>query len=295
MNEQLMKENLKSMQLPCSSSRFGKWKKRDKVNKAIELSGDYLPTEGNCCVLFSKVPIENLPEGPILLISSHADFVPQIKHPWCEEEGDFFKGTFDNSITNATVLNLMQMGELPENVILALTGDEETGGCYGAKEALSILEHLGVPLENIYPIALDVTHEGFDCFVRFQDRAVPIVYTIENVSRRDAKITNIAERLSEQNQELQFVCSPIDAVPKGVSSYHYGQYRSWFDEGYAYRNFCGRGFSVCIPCKGEMHSETGLYVNKEVYYGYNQALLTFLEAYNEKLCETYKNRQSIIM
>ncbi|MFQ9022476.1 MAG: hypothetical protein ACLR6J_16980 [Parabacteroides merdae] len=49
-----------------------------------------------------------------------------------------WKGTFDNSATNAAVIDLMLRGELDESVLVAFTGDEEKDSA-GAIEIMQML------------------------------------------------------------------------------------------------------------------------------------------------------------
>ena len=59
-------------------------------------------------------------------MSSHVDCEAGITECFSrEEKDDILKGTYDNSITNTAILALMMEGYLPEQVIIAFTGDEE--------------------------------------------------------------------------------------------------------------------------------------------------------------------------
>ena len=53
----------------------------------------------------------------VLLFSSHADCLHG--NCFCRDEGDFLRGTFDNSFTNAAVLWAMINNTLPDNVVVA--------------------------------------------------------------------------------------------------------------------------------------------------------------------------------
>lgn len=66
-------------------------------------------------------------------------------------------GTFDNSITNASIVYLMLSRALPRNVIVAFTGDEEETS-RGALDVSRFIEDHNLDVLNIF--VLDVTEEG---------------------------------------------------------------------------------------------------------------------------------------
>ena len=59
----------------------------------------------------------------VVLVSSHIDCLYDACS--CDGDGDYLRGTFDNSVGNAAILFLMIQGKLPDNVVVAFTGDEE--------------------------------------------------------------------------------------------------------------------------------------------------------------------------
>lgn len=215
MTHDTMLANLLSMQKPCRTSRAVRgvtcgWTETDKIEEAVRSAGNYQVTRKQCCVLFSKIPLGELGgSGHIILVSSHADFVPDITKPFCAfyPDGGLLKGTFDNSITNAAVINLMQEGSLPDNVVFALTGDEETGRCYGAEEAVRTLEASGIRKQDIYPVALDVTFEGFNS---------PVSFSVENVTKKDTMAILAAEALAATGQSYVCSHSPWKGFPENT-------------------------------------------------------------------------------
>lgn len=295
MNHDTMIANLRAIQKPCTSSRSlwicSQWVKKDKIKEAIRLAGDYGVTEGQCCALFSKVPLEQLRDSShVILISSHADFVPAITKPFCKlkntdeskkEKNSYLWGTFDNSITNAAVLNLMQEGNLPDNVVFALTGDEETGRCYGAAETVEILENLGIERGAIYPIALDVTYEGFGRKIEGHQ----VSFSIENITMHDSNVLRVADSLADAGEAYVYSCAPHERLPKRANPKYCGKSYSMFDEGTAYRRYTGNGFSFCIPCSGDMHSNAGVSVKTSVYFAYTKNLAGFIQNYHLELAE----------
>lgn len=293
MNRDTMLANLISMQKPCSTSRTipgrkSGWTKTDKIVEAVRSAGDYQVMRMRCCVLFSKVPFGELfNSGHIILVSSHADFVPSITKPFCyvSQGGRMLKGTFDNSITNAAVINMMQEGSLPDNVVFALTGDEETGGCYGAKEAVGVLETLGIEKQHIYPLALDVTFEGY---------RQPVSFSVENVTKKDSAAILAAEALAGTGQ--LYVCSHAlwENFPANTPPERRGRNYSMYDEGAAYQKLTGHGFSFCIPCRGNMHSNAGVFVKTSVYIAYNRNLAGFIGNYDRELERSLTEHKSSI-
>lgn len=166
---------LKMMQASCTSSKDG-FKKTERLETIAQLAkkaGYSLVHDGKLSKVYGKHSLKKLANaGPVCVISTHVDTVP--KKLFCEldEETMTLRGTFDNTITNAAAAVLMLEGGLPDNVLVAFNGDEETGHCGGAREVVAKLTGLGVPMENIHVAALDVTNEGFHR---------NMLYTIENV------------------------------------------------------------------------------------------------------------------
>lgn len=294
LTQTIMIMNLQEMQLPCSTSRVSfapaKWTNTAKVDRAAELAErlGYNVAKGKCSYLFSKAPIDSLKEyDHIILISSHADFAPTITKPFCHvtSDGKTLRGTFDNSITNATIINMMQEGVVPDNVVFALTGDEETGRCGGVKEAVLTLLALGINKEDIYPIALDVTYEGY----RKLANVPPFAFTVENVSTPET--LELATNLCADKFSYLFVPVFLGYFPESYEG-HFSNNYSMFDESAVYQSMLGKGFSFCIPCAGKMHSNTGVSVKTEIYLNYNEALTNYVLQYERFLEEAATQKES---
>jgi hypothetical protein len=95
-----------------------------------------------------------------VLISCHADSVYRIYFHW-KFSPDELIGTFDNAICIAILIHLMKTEQLPANVVVAFTGDEEDEA-RGADETMDDLT------DDLFPdtnpemvIVLDVTSEGY--------------------------------------------------------------------------------------------------------------------------------------
>lgn len=193
---------------------------------------------GDLCFLFSKRPIEG---QAIVLISSHIDSV--YKQCFYADAGVMYKGTFDNSLTNAAVLWCMQHDVLGENVVVAFTGDEEKDS-HGCHEVMRVLEEHGCTVKFV--ITTDVTEEGWD-------KACP--FTLENDNHVDLMTAHrIIQSLDEWGTNYKFI---HDAEPDESWDYADGHYAC---------------LSLCAPILGEMHGEEGVLARKESMPFYCKAL-----------------------
>lgn len=190
-------------------------------------------------LLFAKHrPVEG---EKVVLVSSHVDCV--YGKCFCNDEGDCFRGTFDNSFGNAAVLWCMINDTLPYNVVVAFTGDEERDS-RGAVQALLALGNIGCRVSSA--IVQDVTNEGWESGALF---------TIENDSGFDIlRAYNIVSSLETYNGKFAF---RHDAEPD----------ESW--------NYAERGIpclTLCAPVGGDMHSDEGVLLRKESAMEYCDAL-----------------------
>jgi hypothetical protein len=236
-------------------------------------------SDGGCYSLWGKVPLEELKE-PVILVSTHVDTVPSITEPFSTlEENGFYHGTYDNLGTNAAAVISMLEGDLPENILFAFTGDEETGYCEGALGAARILKDAGI---TPVCVALDVTYEGF-----VENR----LFSLENLTSGQKNNSFLDFVISvaffvEPLDTQSFCFVPIDCqnLPKmfsDMSDYLTRAYRSpqygMMDEAFAYAEENLPAMSVCLPCKGYMHSNSGVFVKQPVFEGYVLSLQCFLK------------------
>ena len=168
----------------------------------------------------------------VLLVSSHVDCV--YGKCFCSDEGDLFRGTFDNSFGNAAVLWCMLNGTLPANVVVAFTGDEEKDS-NGAVQALLALGRMGCCVTSV--IVQDVTNVGWDSGALF---------TIENDSGFDL-MTAYSIIASLEQYDGRFAFSH-DAEP---------------DEAWTYAEYGLPVLTLCAPVKGELHNDAGVLLRKE--------------------------------
>ena len=228
-----IKEILKQVTVDCKDNghHFTITDRLRVIEKILNGSKYQLLHSGNLCRIYGKQPVKG---KSVILISSHVDCV--YNRLFCEEttDGQYLRGTFDNSITNACVLSAMLKGSLSDNVVVAFTGDEEeeSGGAYEVVEKLRECDsHIALA------IVLDVTEEGWE------ERNL---FTIENDLGIDILTGHrIISTLEKYQGEYGFV---HDSEP---------------DESYDYDEKNIPCFSLCIPSLGDMHSERGVLVRRE--------------------------------
>lgn len=168
----------------------------------------------------------------VLLISSHIDCV--YNSCFSSENGEFFHGTFDNSFGNASVLWCMINGMLPENAVVAFTGDEEKDSG-GAVQALLALGRMGCTISSV--IVQDVTNEGWESGAPF---------TIENDSGFDIlQAYNIVSSLEPYSGKFAF---RHNAEP---------------DESWDYAEYGIPSITLCAPVGGNLHGDEGVLLRRE--------------------------------
>lgn len=219
--------------------------------------------------LYAKKPL-HLIEGKMILVSSHVDCQVGItKCSWKVRDEDCLRGTFDNSITNAAILYLMRRGNLPDNVAVAFTGDEEEDS-HGARQAVKYMRALG---KWFGVMVLDVTDMGFSEKVHI---SVENDFWTEGVGRQ---VISLMQKL-EKEDGIRWSYVPSD--PAGVPAYipaekNLGE-EAEADESWAYDEKGIPCFSLCIPVEGNMHRNAGVLVFREAIRGYCAGLERILTA-----------------
>ena len=273
-----------------------KFTEENRLNKIRELLADspYQETYTHeCYSLWSKVPLSKLPQD-VILITSHTDVVGSITE--CSSKLDnttgFYTGTYDNQGTNAALVIMMKEHELPENVVLAFTGDEETGRCAGAKQTAKLLRSMG---KTPICIALDVTYEGF-----YQNK----LYSLENLTGAEEKL-QFVDKIGKAAMDIEpqdantfcFVAADHKNMPTTIDSAHDSRSTGMYDEAFAYRDINCKAMSICLPCSGNMHSNTGVKVKQPVFEGYVFSLVSLvyeLTHTHEQLLEAFKPVRSTL-
>lgn len=226
--------------------------------------------DGNLTNIYGKKDLDDLPQD-LFIVSTHVDTVNNISKCSSKYDGNTgnLRGTYDNAGTNAACVIAMRKFDLPDNVIFAFNGDEETGKCKGAEEVLTVMKEHN---KKIFPIALDVTYDSYD------DKKL---YTIENFYgniKTAELVINRARDLDSNldNPTFTYVKAPNGPLPK-LDKNEVSRDRSWFDEGAYYGEKRISAFSLCLPCgEGEMHSNYGVQVKAPVFEGYVNSLVGML-------------------
>ena len=231
---------------------------------------------GNLCRMYSKVPIEQIPDACIL-VSTHVDTVNSIQscHSSLNEETGIYTGTYDNAGTNAAAVIIMREENLPNNVVFAFTGDEETGACKGAREAAATLIQAG---KHPFCIALDVTYEGFyNNYLISVENLVPAANAFEERSALK-KIGKLLMSLEpDDTQTFQLIKKGPNHVPKNLPKEYVAPSCGMVDEAFAYANMGCPTMSLCVPCgNGGMHSQSGVKIKAPVMEGYILSLSSIL-------------------
>ena len=168
----------------------------------------------------------------VMLISSHIDCV--YGSCFCNDEGDCIRGTFDNSFTNAALLWNMLQDRLPDNVVVAFTGNEEKDS-QGAVQTVVALGQMGCEVATA--LVLDVTNEGWERGALF---------TLENDLGIDILTGySIISSLEQYGGRFAF---KHNALP---------------DESWDYADYGIPSLSLCVLVGGELHGDAGVLLRKE--------------------------------
>ena len=200
------------------------------IERMLENSDYKLIARRPLALLYAK---RQLREGDrVLLISSHIDCV--YGRCFCNDEDECMRGTFDNSFGNAAVLWNMVHDRLPDNVVVAFTGDEEHDS-HGALQTVEALAGMGVEVSMV--LVQDVTNVGWESGALF---------TIENDLGIDILTGyNIISSLEQYGGRFAF---KHNALP---------------DESWDYADCGVPCFTLCVPVGGELHGDAGVLLRKE--------------------------------
>ena len=186
---------------------------------------------------------KNLGSGDnVVLLSSHVDCLHSSS--FCTDESEFLRGTFDNSFTNAVLLWAMINDLLPENTVVAFTGNEESDSLGATQVVLA----MGRKQCNIlFAATLDVTNVGWNEASSF---------TIENDSCIDMLLAHK-------------IMSSLNGCCENFSFEHNAEP----DESWLYADYGIPSLSLCIPASGDLHSDKGVLLRKKDINIYIQVLL----------------------
>ncbi len=264
--------------------------KLEAIKKELECT-EYHIIEKDHFLFCHRPTLKDLDKNSeIIIVSSHADNVEEITKPFSElsENNQYLKGTYDNLGTNAASTILMQENQMPDNVIFAFTANEESGKCTGLKAIVDNLRNLGY--NNLKGIALDVTYEGYD---------EGMLCSLENMST-DMIETSYQTLLSLEPEDTQtFTVTPISNKkrPKDLNDEYDSGSTGMFDEGMAFKKRNVPACSLCLPCDGDMHGNSGVKVRQPQFEGYVlslEALISSLCKTNDKLIEQNKEKRKAL-
>ena len=214
------------------------------IKKYLGGSSYELLAEDNLFLLYGK---KQFSVGTsVVLVSSHIDCV--YTRCFCEEQGDYYRGTFDNSFTNAVLLYAMKEEMLPENVVIAFTGDEEHDSA-GAIAVNLYLTKKQNPI--VFALVLDVTNVGGDenhYFAVENDFGIDLL-TAHRIVEGLASYTNLYSYLH-------------NAEP---------------DESWDYSEYGIPCMTLSATVAGNMHSDEGVLVHRNTFEVYCNALQKVLE------------------
>ena len=251
---------LEEMNVLCRDNGkvFTDTQRLDVIEEKLRAS-EYLSEKGNLFRLYSKKPISEI-EGRLLLVSSHVDCEAGITECFSrEEKDDILKGTYDNSITNTAILALMMEGYLPEQVIIAFTGDEEKE----SKGAVEITRYLRKMNRKFWVIVLDVTDFGWKEGADF---------TIENNFWKKKMGEIVCSVANKTGFHWLFVPEDTDDIPVYIPQNRVYPEEAEPDESWEYDEQNIKCFSLCLPVDGPMHSNEGIITRYSSFAHYVEML-----------------------
>ncbi|MBR5900843.1 hypothetical protein IKZ40_00660 [bacterium] len=244
--------------------RFTTTDRLDEIEKVLFGSAYQRVDREDLFRLYAKRPIEEL-KGPLLLVSSHVDCEANITKCFCEDiGGGLLKGTFDNAATNAAILSVMLDGDLPDNVVVSFTGDEERGS-KGAEETVEYLRSKQLKID--LAVILDVTDMGWEEGADF---------TVENNFWRDDQGKRIIEKAKKLGERWRFVPEDTEDIPSYVPPEMVIHEEAEADESWDLDEMDVPCFSFCLPVNGNMHSNAGVLARKDSLAKYCSALKAIL-------------------
>ncbi len=219
-------------------------------------------------ILYAAKPLSELAGDEVTIVSSHIDCEEDITRCFSRQEPNgMLKGTYDNAITNAAITYLMMTNALPDNTLVAFTGDEEINSG-GAEDLISFLRKRGIKVRHIF--VLDVTDMGWDEGADF---------TVENDFWNGDCGRDIIESVLSLNRSWRFVPSDIDDIPDFVPKRFLIDDQADEDESDTFGEHEIDCCSFCLPVKGEMHSNRGVLARESSFYNYTDALAKVISNY----------------
>lgn len=245
---------------------FTNTERLDTIARMLHGSGYQRINSGGLVHIYGRKPIEDA-DKPVIVVSSHVDCEHHITKCFTRLiDPDTMLGTFDNSITNAAILHLMLKGSLPDHVLVAFTGDEEYNG-RGAEDVISFIRANRLTVQNLF--VLDVTGEGWD---------VRSDFAVENDfwdKRYGAKIVDL---IKQSGYAWNYVPAYLYRIPDWIPRKQIIHYEADEDESWLYDEADLPCFSFCLPIRGNMHSDRGIFARVTSFSRYIEVLERLLSA-----------------
>jgi len=220
---------------------------------------------------------------PAILISCHIDslYTAHFHRKYNDAE---ILGTFDNSICNALLVDMMSRDLLPSNVIIAFTGNEEHE-CLGVNDTIHFLmEHDSHIWDHLaLVITLDITSDGYEMHN----------FTVENYFIEEEPLNQSGLHFESEKQFKNYLKQKLNSYKEVlfINSQQAGPDESWeYDE---YDLNC---FSFCLPTRPIdalrsaevhewMHNDKGIVIKEESIVEYPKALLKLINGINTDLAD----------
>lgn len=251
-------------------SRFTQTDRIERIHELLWNSRYRRVNPDGLYLLYALKPLKQI-ERPVVL-STHIDCVPAMTRLFTEDRGDgFIRGTYDNAITNAAVLWLMLENRLPDNVLVAFTGDEEEDS-RGAVQLVRDLSRVGKKPAVV--AVLDVTDMGWEEAADF---------TIENNFWTADQGRHVIAAAMGSRGSWRFVPEDEDEIPAYVPREFVIPEEAEPDESWEYDEQDQPCFSLCLPVCGPMHSSQGVLARKNSCLRYLEALEQIARAMAEMI------------
>jgi hypothetical protein len=215
-------------------------------------------------------------DRPLVIVSAHID--SQYSRYWTRVCSGEVRGTLDNSICIAILIEMMLTGQLPTQVLVALTGDEE-GSSGGADQFSRYLGENDILWQNVEMIvSMDLTEEGYGTHP----------FTIENVCAEEDHVTQSHLRFSS-GAEMQYF---LECLLPGTAFIIEGDE----DDTWQYDEYDFNCFSFCLPCGligSDMHDCDGVAVSLASLSQYGEALVRVLKGLLET-CDRQDRHRALV-
>lgn len=258
---------LNRINVPCrdDGERFTDLSRLEAVSAELQDTRYRLIAREPLFHLYGRKPLAEL-EDRLVVISTHADCVAEITRFFTRREPEgLLRGTFDNALTNFTAVELMRRGNLPDNVVVAFTGNEEDDAL-GATDLSRFMEKAG---KELFVLVLDVTDQGFPEGLQF---------TIENNFWENHTAGQLLVKAAiASGENWGFVASDPEDIPGYIPAEYvvrdpWGPCEATCDESWEYDEQDEECASICIPVAGDMHHNLGVVAREKSVDAYLHAL-----------------------